>query len=575
MRLLPFFLLFVLGTAQQIPLLYTTTDDTYVSSNQPNTNYGSEDYLKVSRLWGENRALFKFNLDGTKQLFDIVNNPVMGTYYIDCNHWYNVLSINLNVNLTQVESCPWGCDLYLYTSVGNFSQDLVTWNCPNDLNLNNFLPDCYSEWHGGAYTRDDLIGVVTVYEGQSGLLSFDITSIKDTLVKPFLNISFVITMEHSVGTVLIASSESGSPAYVSVENPHQPVHPVCDRKYEMVFGINVSYLVCEPEFEIPDQNPLLWNFGMPEYSYLYGPMGQLVANGLNRKVYLYDWVGTGYSEKVLDLNVFNYSFVSQELYLEQFVKQMNLTANGKKIHHYSYEVGNNAGIYFEYLNQDQIASIIFGGEGYITTCPEVFDNTNSGNGYPPPEGVGICQRASLLPRQLPGEPLNSEWDLWENCVYASYNCTCQELGPEFFDPEYQYSLFSPYAPPPFQVLEYNCAPYENSTQDPYCETNRVMKFPQFVPVLGLPGSPAESNEIYTTINSFMRETEIPKLVYMVDNNVFLGVETVEVAYANKILKNVRTPCIITASSHLGHYDGWFNFAQEIIKFVNDVEAGLV
>lgn len=568
------------SVGQQLPASYVVTEDSYVSKNSPNTNYGTSPYLSVKRTLGEERALVQFNLDGTQQLFDIVNSPFAPDYYFDCNHWYTILGATLNFQLASVSGCQEGCQLQLYSNVGQFTGSSVTWNCPSDLNLTNNQPDCFSRWDGGGVDLDDdLVGTLSVVDGQTGLVSFDITSLALGLKKPNLNVSFALTMSHHSGQVLLYSSNSNQTApNVQVQNRQQPIEEQCTRLYQIVQvsglpPLNVSYLLCENQNGPTDytKNPLLFNHGMPEYSYLYSNLGQLLANELERPIYLYDWVGTGYSEKPLNLTAFDYSWINQSAVLAGFVEAVNMTQGGSvKLFHYSFEVGTLPGTYFDVTNTDKLMAIITNQESYLNSCPNQFDNTNSGQGFPPPLGVGLCQNETLVPRQFAGGPLNSEWDFWQYCLYTSYNCSCQNFQPLFVDPQYYVEFFSVFDQPPFEVFEILTQVYENSTEDPYCETNRLMLFPMNVPV-PVPGEPAIDQFVIESINSFMRTTLVPKLFLYWDSG-FFPTANFQIPYAESIFPNVVTSCMGTASAHFSHYVDFYNHFLAISDYVRLIES---
>lgn len=564
----------VLG--QQLPSYYPATQDATIAKSTPNTNYGSSPYLTIKKTQGEQRALVEFNLDGTQQLFDIVNSPFLPDYTFDCNHWFTVLGASLNFQLANVSNCQGGCQIDLYSNVGQFSSDQVTWNCPFDLNVSNNYPDCPAQWNGGCLDDENLLATQTVTDGQTGVVSFDITSLVLPLKKPHLNVTFLLTLHPQSGEVSFWSSNSNFTPSVNVTNREQPIEESCERRFVLVNGLNVSYLICLPENGTANYsaNPLVINHGMPEYSYLYGYLGQLIANDLGRPVYAMDWMGVGFSQFVTDLTVFDYSWENQSLILQGFVENLNLTGAGQKIHSMTFEVGSLPGTYFQYTNQEIIASIIFTTESYLNTCPDTFDNTNVGNGVPPSYGgVGICQNETLLFRQEAGAPLNSEWDFWGGCLYESYACACEYFYPSFVDAESYYQEFNPANPPPFEVLEILASPYLNSTQDPTCASNRVLMFPINVPVPPLPNSPPQSNYVIKTINEFMRNTTIPKLMLYWDNpTLLISTQNVQVPYAEQIFPNLTTANVGCGGCHFAHYSLFYNHYLTITDFIRQVEA---
>lgn len=553
-KLAIFILLLATTLAQQYPLEYDTEADTYVDGDHPNTNYGGLNYLLVDRD-ADRRAVLKFHLDQPQTLFSVHGSQVQPDVDIDCNHWNITVAVYLNVFLQSVTNCYNGCELKLYTTPVNFTEDTATWNCPNDINLQNHRPNCpLGRWNGGFIRGPTEVSSTTVYNSNNVTVQFDITRFAHKLnTTTGYDVTFVITVTGD-GSVKIASSESSSGPTISVVNPTFQVNDTGNRHFSVVNGLNMSYVIHGEQF--PASNGVVFVFPpKPGYSYGMRRSTAIVAQNTSKRVYVFDYVGSGYSEKPTDLNVFNYEFGNQSAYIAALISTLDIVSSSNPAIIWCQEIGCMMGLNLARQYPTYVSKIILNVASYISTCPAKF-SVSATNQLPGPNftgGFGVCQNETLVPFTF--------WPVWELCVYASVQCACDAFvqGPQgFLNPDAVATKYTAHPLPP-PVVENYLAPYPNASQDVTCTRYRgEVEFPRHAPA-PVAGEPSDSAFILDAINEYMRTSNVTKLFYYADYQPMQfipGLElppqtsSVQISRINQVYTNAQSVCLGIGSGHL-------------------------
>lgn len=473
-------------------------------------NYPDDPVLRVGKHgFRRDVARLRFDLDTTVSFFSL-----------DCNFWSSIAAAELVLEIEEVQGCRGGgCKLRVFRE--------------------------------GPGPGHPLSPPVRVRKGQSGEVRFDIThfvSALDDHLTPRLR----IVQQNSGGAVLFRSLESttGDGPRIEVTN-----HPISDdtqvaRHQQAVFGEVMSYL----EAGDPDSpNQFLLIHGMPSYSILYRNVIPILAEVGH--VVAPDWVGTGFSSFPSPAT-FSYDFDDQADHLAELVRQLGLTDDGRKLIVVIHEVGGLGGFHYVTTHQEKIAGVAFY-ETWLDVCPDAYEG--SATNPPPPDGLGVCQKDTLVPFEL--------FPLWETAIYPSEALTCASLTPILLSPDTLQSFtVRPLSP---ALLDAYLAPYELT---PDCSlVPGPLSFPRHIPV-PVPGEPAGSRQLYDDYLAIMRTWEVPKLFLVGDpGGGFNLVFDEQLPYVFGQYPNLTAGCIGRAG-HFGPEDVPFNTAETVLRWA--VEEGL-
>lgn len=581
----PVFLLLILSIlsifAQQYPTIYRPDVVNTIFEKNPNSQ-GDPTTFQVKRKGGVTRSVIRVKIDGTSNLVNVDDPDVyLGVFETDCNHWKNTVSVELKIPIANVEGCPNGispnspgCEVTLFSTPTVIGQE-VTWNCPNDNNLGNNGPNCPSQWEGGDIDDStNQIAATTVYDGQTGLVSFDITSfVKSIPSGGDYVVNFVLALTRgSVGNVTFSNSPTTYP-YVFVTNPPRFTspdgsNPPCARIYVPTSGFSLAVYHCSPvnpdnitrsrpaTFIVPEQ---------PSCAANHMDFAYLLSTKYNGDVYIVDPMGTCFSSKPLDRTVFNYTNLGHvQTYLDA-IDYLNMTLGGtRKIYVNGYEIGSMSALYLAYLLklQGKLAGAYTTTNSYLRTCPLLYSNEPNN---PPPYlgGTAVCQHETLVPRT---SPFGTDWELWRTCVYPDYNCSCWNpfLRFIFFTAPGRYFLFSPASPPPQQWVDYLLSNLPGLGADPNCLQQRLLFFPQLLVPVPVDGEPAEAAMVIDTINWFYQNsTDVPWAFGYYDPSNPDAPTHSQILNARLLHPGVTTFNYGCVLAHISPYDAHYNKALHV------------
>ncbi len=518
-------LLTVPAEAQVRPERFDTVADTWIG---PSGNHPDDTVLRVSKN-GPQRGVAKvsFDLDATVTFVSL-----------DCNFWHNIEKAELVLELDSVSGCPnSGCRLRIFRDDDNSDSDDDDSDSDDD---DSDSDDDDSDSDRGS----PLSKAVRFHNGQTGEARFDVTADVVGLGVGDLAPTYRIEQRNRHGVVVFASSEAmdSEPPRIEVTNRTLPDETLVSRKQMQVFDLEMSYL----EAGDPDSdNQFLLIHGMPSYSLMYrnviprlAEVGHVVAP---------DWIGTGFSSFPSPTD-FDYRFDTQADHLAELVRLLGMTEGGRKLIVVIHEVGGLGGFHYATTHQDLIAGIAFY-ETWLDVCPPGFEG--SATNPPPPSGIGVCQKDTLVPFDL--------FSLWETVIYPSEALTC--------------AFFTPLLVSPATVQGLTFRNLSSDLLDDYVGIYQLtpdcslipgpLSFPRNIPV-PVAGEPAASRQLYDDYQAEMNTWTVPKLLLVGDpGGGFNLVFDAQLPYVLSQYPNLDAGCIGNAG-HFGPEDAPLNLVDVVL-----------
>jgi RHS repeat-associated protein len=164
--------------------------DTYLGASKANKTYGSKRWMRLRR-GGFDRPALRFDLAATAAEIETLQAA------------YLELTITDNRD-------DWGSGrlVDVYRATSPWTESGATWNCADDANPGNPVPDCVPEWWGGDHAVEPTDSVLHT-NGMSGRVAFDVTADVE---------GFLGGLPHHGWLLMHESDGSGSVRYASREH---------------------------------------------------------------------------------------------------------------------------------------------------------------------------------------------------------------------------------------------------------------------------------------------------------------------------------------------------------------------
>ena len=191
--------------------------DTYVRSIAANQNQGGETKLSLTDL-GNHRSLLRF--DQAQIVAAAAGAPIASAK----------LRLRITTNGSNWGTTGRGVSAHRMTM--SWVESRATWNCPNDTNLTNSVPNCAPAWamdNSGQWPFVSApTGVATIKDGQTGIVEWDVTAdVRAFITTPSQNLGWLIKKadETKTGRVEFGSRESAQTPQLVIETGTPPPSP--------------------------------------------------------------------------------------------------------------------------------------------------------------------------------------------------------------------------------------------------------------------------------------------------------------------------------------------------------------
>ena len=207
--------------ASQTAYAATTTlnpvADTYVRSIAANQNQGSETKLSLTDL-GNHRSLVRF--DQAQIVAAAAGAPIASAK----------LRLRITANGSNWGSTGRGVSAHRMTLA--WVETRATWNCPNDTNVSNSVPNCTPAWAMDNSAQWPFVSapssVATIKDGQTGIVEWDVTAdVQAFINNPAQNLGWLIKKadETKTGRVDFGSRESSQTPQLVIQPGTPPPSP--------------------------------------------------------------------------------------------------------------------------------------------------------------------------------------------------------------------------------------------------------------------------------------------------------------------------------------------------------------